>query len=629
MKLNELHLPHFDLSTKDGRRVTLLLYGALPLLLLILVISFFALYPGVVGNAGSHNSSGPSAGDSDSGSAKEQTSLTPAQKDFDTYLNTIFATQAADSTLSEHFMIADPTYYGIREKEATWGPAMLLELRDADTEAKILFERLESYAYNELTDEQKICYQLIENVASHMAESENSYLYDSVFSPTVGVQAQIPVLLAEYAFDSTADIENYLSLIELLPEYFMSLLTLQQERISFGIPLPITLAERVVAQCESVSSQGNDCFLLEIFEQKIYDFSNDVATLSETQIANYTERHELLILNSYLPAYRLLADNLASYASAKASVLGLAHYDGGKEYYEAFAQSELGTTRTMQEYISMTELQIENDLQEVYLLLAGDSTLPEALLKVDELLADGSPEECLTLLSEAMLTDFPAPADNKFSIKYVHSALEPFLSPAFYMIPQIDADASNIIYLNQSRMTSGETLLSTLAHEGFPGHLYQTVTFYETNPHPVRQLYSCNGYVEGWATYVEMISYDYMGLPKNLAELLRRNASFSLGLYARIDMGVNYDGWQKADVVGFLESYGISSDDYADEIYYTMVEEPGNYLKYYLGYLEILELRKTALAIDGDDFSLKEFHATLLEMGPLPFEMLEEIILSQ
>ena len=72
-------------------------------------------------------------------------------------------------------------------------------------------------------------------------------------------------------------------------------------------------------------------------------------------------------------------------------------------------------------------------------------------------------------------------------------------------------------------------LFTTLAHEGYPGHLYQTTYYANTNPDPLRNLLNFSGYVEGWATYAEMCSYYLSSLEKPYATLLQKTALSSSG----------------------------------------------------------------------------------------------------
>ena len=187
--------------------------------------------------------------------------------------------------------------------------------------------------------------------------------------------------------------------------------------------------------------------------------------------------------------------------------------------------------------------------------------------------------------------------------------------------------SENVIYIN-GKYSSNE-IYTTLAHEGYPGHLYQTLYTTSKDLSLIRNLLSYSGYVEGWATYVEYYSYDLSGLNPNLSQLLKFNSAASLGLYAYIDMSVNYDGWGLNEVANYLHDYGIEDEEIIKEIFYAMVEAPANYLCYFIGYLEILELKEMAEDSLGKNFSLIEFHDSLLSIGPAPFYVIKEYLFEE
>ena len=203
-----------------------------------------------------------------------------------------------------------------------------------------------------------------------------------------------------------------------------------------------------------------------------------------------------------------------------------------------------------------------------------------------------------------------------YEIKYVDDCLEDYLSPAFYLTPPADTSSPNAIYINQAASMQGIELFTTLAHEGFPGHLYQTVYFASTAPSLVRYLYEPGGYVEGWATYIESYAYSYADLDPALARLLWLNRSLNLCLYALMDLGIHYQGWTEADTGEFLSQAGITDAETTGEIYQYIVETPANYLKYYYGCLNFMDIREAVKLQEGDAFDLKTFHQELLELGP-------------
>ena len=190
-------------------------------------------------------------------------------------------------------------------------------------------------------------------------------------------------------------------------------------------------------------------------------------------------------------------------------------------------------------------------------------------------IAQTSAELILTRLQEGISGTFPEAPDTVLEVKYVPEEMEDHLSPAFYMIPAIDNTEQNVIYINQAHMSDDLTLFTTLAHEGYPGHLYQTVYYESTDPDPIRSIMDFGGYVEGWATYAEMGSYYLTPLSKEQATLLQKNSSIILGLYALADMGIHYDGWSRMDTVAFFSNYGITDAETVERIYELIIRISG------------------------------------------------------
>lgn len=126
-----------------------------------------------------------------------------------------------------------------------------------------------------------------------------------------------------------------------------------------------------------------------------------------------------------------------------------------------------------------------------------------------------------------------------------------------------------------------------------------------------------------------MISYYYSALDTQQAVLAQRNASVILGLYALADMGIHYDGWSLAETVSFFRNFGITDTQTIQDIYDLILGDPGNYLKYYIGYVEFLELKKTAIEKWGDSFTQERFHKAVLDTGPAPFEIVEKYALGE
>ena len=219
--------------------------------------------------------------------------------------------------------------------------------------------------------------------------------------------------------------------------------------------------------------------------------------------------------------------------------------------------------------------------------------------------------------------DFPRTQSISWQIKEVTESLADFLSPAFYMTPAIDAEEQNTIYINPSYRPDRTELITTLAHEGYPGHLYQN-SFENTDSYaPVRNLFYIGGYTEGWGLYSEFYAYDFLGTADMEANLMRAVSSLNYAICASLDLSIHGEGWTEEDCISYLSAFGITDLQQIHELYLNILEEPSNYLKYYLGFLEICRLKESVLTLSSN-LTLYDFHKWFLEAGPAPFDILEE-----
>ena len=136
--------------------------------------------------------------------------------------------------------------------------------------------------------------------------------------------------------------------------------------------------------------------------------------------------------------------------------------------------------------------------------------------------------------------------------------------------------------------------------------------------------------MEGWATYVESYAYQYAAAlinhedAESLTRLAALNRSINLCLYSLVDIGIHYQGWSSAQTADFLKNFGIRDASAVSQIYQYITETPGNYLKYYVGYLNFLDLKEEQQSLLGENFDLKSFHQKILEIGPVQFPVLRK-----
>lgn len=528
-----------------------------------------------------------------------------------------FQQEVASNTINLHYSLQEPTRYGIVEYPITLGS---YDTSEAATLASIenWEAALHKFSPNSLSAENKLTYDILSNYFETLKQNVSYYLYEEPLSPVTGIHAQLPVLLAEYQLNNKKDAETYLSLLKTLPNYFSSLTRFEQQKSSAGLFMSDAVADEVIAQCNAFVAMGDENYLLSTFEERV----GDIEKLTDEEQKKLIQENRDIIKSFVLPAYESLALSIASLKGTGTNTQGLCNFPQGKDYYSLMVTLETGSNHSISELKELMKAQILTDLQDSQQVLNENPNILEETDSITE-----SPETILQTLQSKISKAFPSSAEVNVRVKYVPTALEEYLSPAFYLIPAIDNFNENTIYINQGHSLTDINLFTTLAHEGYPGHLYQTTYFANTDPDPVRNLISCSGYVEGWATYAEMCSYYLSPLSKAHATLLQKNNSIILGLYATADIGIHYDGWSLEDTIKHFASYGIDDEATIAEIYNYILGDPANYLKYYVGYLEILELKKEYMNQHGNDFSQKEFHKELLEIGPAPFEVVRKYML--
>lgn len=544
---------------------------------------------------------------------------------FQTYTNELFRQELSGNTLSLHYTLKNPDTYHIMDTPVS--------LDSYQTDASYVCASLEnslsllhSYDKSKLSENHQITYEILEaHLTSSLRESQY-LLYEEPLAPLTGTQAQLPVLLSEYQFYKKQDIDTYLALLGEIPEYFASILTFEEEKAKQGLFMSLSQADAIIEECETFINLQENNYLYSSFSERIQSLD-----LSPKITDAYIEKNSDCIKQYVIPAYEQLKQGITSLRETGTNSGGLCHLPKGIPYYELLVATETGSSRSIPELQQLTKKQIKEDLfsiQKTLSDISDDQPSPSSDFFKSQgvVLEDSNPSAILSSLKSNLSGHFPAPPNVNVQIKYVSKEMENYLSPAFYLIPAIDNTEENIIYINNGHMSDDISLYTTLAHEGYPGHLYQTTYFAGQNPNPIRNLLDFGGYTEGWATYSEMLSYYFAPIEKPQATLMQKNTSILLGLYALADMGIHYDGWSLFDTIAFFRGYGITDTDAIEEIYDLILSDPANYLKYYIGYIEFLELKKEAITLWGEDFSQERFHKAVLDIGPAPFDLIRKHI---
>ena len=535
-----------------------------------------------------------------------------SDRQFRTFTRSLFQTEVSANTISLHYTLRSPSDYGIADIPATYG-SLSSDSVAAKASVRNVLSSLQEFDPDTLSSENALTFKILDTYLKNASTGTDYLLYQEPLGPVSGIHTQLPVLLSEYSFYDTQDVETYLALLKETPSYFDSVIRFEQKKAASGLFMPDYQADSVLDTCQSFIDMGKENYLVSTFNERIASLD----LLPENKKDSFQKENMKLVIEEIYPAYQNLITAIKSLKGKGMNEQGLSHFPYGKKYYEYLVRQTTGCNESISRLRLMTRAQILEDLSAMQkVLFPADAALTQA-----SVLEQTSPDSMLDDLRSKITDTFPEIPDVDFQVKYVPESMQDYLSPAFYMIPAIDNLTENVIYINNGQTASGLNLYTTLAHEGYPGHLYQTVYFSASEPDPIRSILDFGGYVEGWATYAEMMSYYLAPLPKTEASLLQKNNSVILGLYALADMGIHYDGWSVTDTVRFFSDYGINDPNAVQSVYKLIIGSPANYLKYYIGYLKFYELKKEMADALGNQFSQKEFHRAVLDVGPAPFKI--------
>lgn len=576
---------------------------------------------------------------------------------FEKFTTELFKSELCSNPINLHFTLADASRYGINESSVILPVYRANEALESSDKSGEILNMLQKFHPERLSSINQYTYILLTSYLTALQECASYPYFDEPLSPTSGIQSSLPLLLSEYRISSVDDIKNYLAILSQIPSYLDGITLYEKEKADRGLFMPDESANKVIDQCTMLmdphSIESGTHFLESTFTSRLDNLvTHGIITESEKQA--WESENIRLLLTVVAPAYDKLADELTLLKGCGNNPQGLSCYPDGQEYYQAYLRFTTGSYRSIEEIKAMLAADFEKNYTALLKLFQQQPDLNRLLADENNYFPSLSAEDMLLKLQSMIAHDYPAisylpensPENSgsgsnrsiRCSIKYVDEYLAPYSAPAFYMTPPIDNVSENVIYINEQDTDDGISLFTTLAHEGYPGHLYQTVYrqnyLQSKNAAPILNILHYGGFIEGWAMYVELNSYDYAILltkdshpeTESLYMAEKLNRQIQLCLYSLLDIIIHYEGASYERVNAILSAIGFTDVENIRSIYEYIIEEPCNYPKYYLGYLEIESLKKHAQAVWGDSYTPYRFHTFVLSNGPADFRTIDRLL---
>ncbi|MDF2952379.1 MAG: hypothetical protein K0S18_1962 [Anaerocolumna sp.] len=394
------------------------------------------------------------------GCKSKQDNTLSVQEDFNNFLDQVFIEEVQRDSLTLNYSVANPKNYGIENTKVSLGHYSVPYIESMLAASENYLAQLNQFDYNKLTESQKLSYDILKDDLELEKTMGDFILYNECLGPTSGIQAQLPILLAEFNFYNKEDIDTYIQLLPMVYTYFQEIIAFERQKAEAGLFMNDSVADSIIKQCKAFIKNKNENYLIDIFNDKLENFQG----LTESQLEAYKNANKEAVIDYVIPAYELLIASLDELKGTGINKGGLSYYKNGKEYYEYLVRVNTGSSKSIEELKKLVDNSINTNLLKLGTIMTKDSGVYDKVMNLTFSYTD--PAQIIEYLKDSIAKDFPESPDVNCSIKYVPSSLQEYLSPAMYLIPAIDNYKDNTIYINNNPDYDLTQIFPTIAHEG-------------------------------------------------------------------------------------------------------------------------------------------------------------------
>lgn len=540
--------------------------------------------------------------------------LTPihAKESFSDFEDELFQEMMSEDYTTLHFSLRDYQKYGIEKPDVNIGDASWDDYEDNVEDCDEYLKKLQSFDYDSLSETEQKDYRTIAFYLERNKELNSYPYFDWAFNSAEGVIDNLLTTFTEFVFYEKEDIDDYLATLASVPAYLDQCLENTKKQAAKGYFLTDAMLKATEDAIEKFVDKKDDNELIKIFDENIDAFDG----LSAEEKEAYKKKNREIVLNAYIPSYEKVAEELQKLKGSRKADYNVSSLDGGSEYYAALARYKTSIDADVETILDICTQYIEKSVDELYDIMQNHSEVTEETLDFD------SAEDVLSYL-EGHLDAFPALDKVYYNVQYLDPSVANDSIVAYYLSPPVDDMRDNVIKINGDNVSDVLDLYTTLAHEGFPGHLYQTNYYIQQQPSLLRTQLTMMGYQEGWGMFAEGQALHVSGLSEYASEYQKINIELNYVLSAAVDLGVNGLGWSTKDVSKYLDRLDLNSS-IAKDLYDFTTLQPGTILPYGVGVAMFELLEKKAKNALGNDFDQKAFNEVLLNDGNRPFEVVED-----
>lgn len=538
-----------------------------------------------------------------------------SDEEFEGWLNDYIVDVCENDYTTAHHYFERPEDYGIDVSKCRITLGSYTPDEESEKFTESVLRTLNSWKTDELSDTNKKIYEQLYwmyDVSERSSEEKYAYI-EPIWSQTSGVPGTLTDFFSEYQLFREEDIDPLVELINDVPRYVETAREYSEKQAEQGM---FRLnKDDIITVCENMLSTSDDSPVTHELDEEV-----DNLGLSEEKSEAAKKKINDALQASFFPSFQTMIDIINSLEDKIVPIEGLANYENGKEYYEILLEYYSGSDEKEKDiydnlYAAMNSFSLEyrNLSKENPDAVEEGLSLSTSFTKVSEI---------MPFLEDNYGKLFPSIPDLNYEIKPLSNEQSKDGVVAYFVVPPIDSKRTYEIRYNARDYGDDPGAISfynTMAHEGIPGHMYQTQ--YEKDNFKLTAQYflNCMGMQEGYATYAAFQANDWLKLDDDAKRVWYINESYSNMMILLMDLQINYDGVS-------LEEFQQIWDQDLTGLYNQLAENPGIFFSYYYGCYQIEQLEQKAKDALGDRFSPVAFNEALLRNGNLKFSLIEESI---
>jgi len=538
------------------------------------------------------------------------------------------------------------TYLGIKTDYDKWHDLSPENVKNELAIAKENLALIQAIDIKRLDAQTKISHSLyVQNFENHIADYKwrfHSYPVNQMY----GTHSQIPAfLINQHSISNIKEAQDYIARVQgaqTLLEQLVVQLKLREDR---NIIAPKFVFEHVIRDSKNIligapfDNKANSTIFA--------DFSKKVAKLniSDKEKAALISDVKTALINNLKPGYEELISYLTALEQKADNRDGVWKLPEGEAFYNNALKRTTTTdlTSTQIHKLGLSEVaRIHNEMRVIMKKVNFDGSLNEFFdfMRNDKQFyypaTDEGKQRYITE-AVALIDDMESRLDSLFltkpkaslKVKAVEAFREKSAGKAFYESPAPDGSRPGTYYANLYDMEAMPNYqMAALAyHEGIPGHHMQLAIKQELTGIPMfRKFGGFTAHTEGWGLYSEMIPKEIGLYQDPYSDFGRLAMELWRACRLVVDTGIHTNQWTREQGIEYYTSNTPNSVSDAVKMVERHVVMPSQATAYKIGMNKIIELREHAKVQLGDKYDIREFHDVVLKNGPVPLNVLADLV---